>query len=158
MTVTETAQIGDLAPTFSLPTGDGDLVSAPDPDGRNIVLYFYPKDDTPGCTTEALDFTAMADDFAALNTVVIGVSKDSVAKHDKFSAKHGLNVILASDENDDVCERFGVWREKNMYGRKFMGIVRSTFLIDGQGVVRHVWPKVKVKGHVAQVLAEVQKL
>ncbi|MGB0507309.1 MAG: thioredoxin-dependent thiol peroxidase [Pikeienuella sp.] len=152
------AQIGDVAPTFSLPTGDGQMANVPDLNGRNVVLYFYPRDDTPGCTTEAQDFSAAAEQFAALNTVVIGVSKDSIAKHGKFSTKHGLTVTLASDEESDVCERYGVWQEKNMYGRKFMGIVRATLLIDDQGVIRHTWPKVKVKGHVDAVLAEVASL
>jgi peroxiredoxin Q/BCP len=152
------AQLGDLAPTVSLPSGEGRMVNIPDPEGRNVVLYFYPRDDTPGCTTEALDFSGAAEQFQSLNTIVIGVSKDSVAKHGKFSAKHGLTVTLASDEDSDVCERFGVWQEKSMYGRNFMGIVRATFLIDSLGVIRHIWPKVMVKNHVEAVLAEVRTL
>ena len=120
--------------------------------GQTVVLYFYPKDDTPGCTTEALDFTAMASDFAAANTVVLGVSKDTVAKHDKFVAKHDLGVKLLSDEDGAVCEAYGVWVEKKMYGKVHMGIERATFLIDGDGVVRREWRKVKVPGHVDEVL------
>jgi peroxiredoxin Q/BCP len=122
--------------------------------GKRAVLYFYPKDDTPGCTQEALNFTERAKAFAAAKTQVIGVSRDSVAKHDKFAAKHGLAVILAADEEGKTCEAYDVWREKTLYGRKFMGIERSTFLIDS-GRVTRVWRKVRVPGHVDDVLKEV---
>ena len=145
-------EIGEKAPDFTLPANGGDTVTLSGLAGQTVVLYFYPKDDTPGCTTEALDFTAMASDFAAANTVVLGVSKDTVAKHDKFVAKHDLGVKLLSDEDGAVCEAYGVWKEKSMYGRKFMGIERATFLIGADGMITHVWPKVKVKGHAAEVL------
>ncbi len=143
---------GDKAPDFTL-HGNGDAtVSLAGFAPKKVVLYFYPKDDTPGCTTEALDFTRLMDEFDAAGTVVVGISKDSAKKHDKFCAKHGLGVILASDENSDTCERYGVWVEKSMYGRTYMGIERSTFLIDGTGHIARIWPKVKVNGHAAEVL------
>lgn len=123
-----------------------------------MVLYFYPKDDTSGCTREANEFSARAADFSAAGAVVVGVSKDSVTSHDKFRAKHGLDLVLLSDEGSDVAERFGVWGEKSMYGRKYMGIDRSTFLIDATGTVAQVWRKVKVPGHVDAVLAAVKAL
>lgn len=143
---------GDPAPGFTLPRDGGDEVSLANYKGQTVIVYFYPRDDTPGCTTEALDFTAMADEFAAAGAVVIGVSKDSVAKHDKFIAKHDLGVILASDEHGSTCEDYGVWVEKNMYGRKSMGIERATFWINGDGVIERVWRKVKAKGHAQAVL------
>ena len=121
-----------------------------------MILYFYPKDDTSGCTAEAQAFTAAADDFAKAGAVVVGVSKDSAAKHGKFRAKYDLNIVLGSAADDDTVERYGAWVEKSMYGRKYMGIDRSTFLIDGDGVIRRVWRKVKVAGHAAQVLAAAQ--
>ncbi|MEP4189484.1 MAG: peroxiredoxin, partial [Sneathiella sp.] len=122
------------------------------------VIYFYPKDDTPGCTTEAKGFSELAGDFNTLGVKVIGVSKDTLAKHGKFRAKHELSVLLASDEEGQVCEAFGVWVEKNMYGRKYMGIERATFLIDESGTVRKIWRKVKVKGHVEAVLEAAKAL
>lgn len=150
--------IGDKAPAFSLPGSGGQTISLSDYGGKTVVLYFYPKDDTPGCTTEAKDFTAMADDFAAAGSVVIGMSKDTAAKHDKFIAKHGLSVLLASDEEGTALEDYGVWVEKKMYGRTYMGIQRATFLIDGDGVIQEIWPKVKVKGHAAEVLERAKAL
>ncbi|MCG8543456.1 MAG: thioredoxin-dependent thiol peroxidase [Alphaproteobacteria bacterium] len=147
-----TAEIGSKAPDFTMPTDDGTEVSLKSLKGKPVVLYFYPKDDTPGCTKEACGFRDSLPDFSKLDVDVIGVSKDSVEKHGKFKAKHGLTFRLGSDENGDVCERYGVWKEKNMYGRKFMGIERSTFLIDGDGVIRNVWRKVRVPGHVESVL------
>lgn len=149
---------GSPAPDFTLPrNGGGDVtLSALRP--QKVVVYFYPRDDTSGCTKEAQGFTAAADDFAAADTVVIGISKDSVASHDKFAAKYDLGVILASDEHGDVCERFGVWVEKAMYGKKYMGIERSTFLIDGQGRIAQAWHKVKVPGHVEAVLEAARAL
>ena len=126
--------------------------------GQALVLFFYPKDDTPGCTLEAQDFTARAADFAAAGTTVIGVSKDSVKAHDKFCKKHGLQIILASDEGGTTCEDYGVWVEKSMYGKTYMGIERSTVLIDGAGRVARIWPKVSVKGHADEVLAAAQAL
>lgn len=157
MTNNESPAPGDTAPDFTLPAPGGD-VSLSARNGRKTVLYFYPKDDTPGCTTEALDFTAEAAAFGAAGADVIGVSKDSVRAHEKFIAKHELGVTLASDEDGGVAEAYGVWVEKNMYGRTFMGIERTTFLIDGAGIIRRVWPKVKVKGHVAEVLNAVRAL
>ncbi|MFN3614096.1 MAG: thioredoxin-dependent thiol peroxidase [Rubrimonas sp.] len=150
------ASPGAPAPDFDLPRDGGGQAKLADFAGKTVVLYFYPKDDTSGCTTEALDFTARAGDFEALGAVVIGVSKDSVKKHDKFKEKHGLNVILLSDENGDVCERYGVWAEKSMYGKKYMGIERSTFVIDGEGRIAHAWRGVKVPGHVEAVLAAIR--
>lgn len=151
-------ETGAPAPDFTLPRDGGGQITLSALRPKKVVLYFYPKDDTSGCTAEALDFTARAAAFEAAGAMVIGISKDSVAKHDKFVSKHGLAVALASDEGQDTCERYGVWAEKSMYGRKYMGIERSTFLIDGTGTVRAVWPKVKVPGHAEAVLAAVKAL
>ena len=152
----KTLKPGDPAPPFELPTAGGGSVSLAGLKGKRFVLYFYPKDDTPGCTREALSFTEKAKAFAAAKTPVVGVSRDSVAKHDKFAAKHGLSVILASDEDGKVCQRYGVWTEKSLYGRTFMGIERSTFLVDEKGRVERIWRKVRVPGHVEDVLKEVK--
>lgn len=149
---------GDAAPDFTLPRDGGTTVTLSALAPQKVVLYFYPKDDTPGCTTEALDFTRLAPDFAAAGAVVVGVSKDSVKAHDKFCRKHGLGVILASDEEGDTCERYGVWVEKSMYGKTYMGIERTTFLIDGAGRIARIWSKVKVQGHAEEVLAAVRAL
>ncbi|MCC5984416.1 MAG: peroxiredoxin [Rhodobacteraceae bacterium] len=146
-------EIGDTAPDFTLPRDGGDTLTLSALRPSKVVLYFYPKDDTSGCTREAIGFTEAAEDFAAAGAVVVGVSRDSVAKHDKFIAKHGLKVALASDEDGAVCERYGVWVEKSMYGKKYFGIERATFLIDGEGRIAQVWRKVKVPGHVGAVLA-----
>ena len=148
---------GDKAPDFDLPTADG-RVSLAGLKGKAVVLYFYPKDDTSGCTAEAQGFTAAAGDFAKAGATVVGVSKDSAASHGKFQAKYGLDLTLGSAKDDDVVERYGAWVEKSMYGRKYMGIDRSTYLIDKDGVIRRVWRKVKVPGHVAEVLAEAKSL
>ncbi|MEC3950064.1 thioredoxin-dependent thiol peroxidase [Sphingobium sp. HWE2-09] len=126
--------------------------------GKPLVVYFYPKADTPGCTNEAKDFTALADDFAKIGVPVVGISKDKPAKLKKFADKYGLRVILASDESGAVCEAFGTWVEKSLYGRKYMGIERATFLVGADGTIQRVWPKVKVKGHAADVLEAVQAL
>ena len=150
--------IGDKAPMFNLPANGGGSINLADYAGKKVVLYFYPKDDTPGCTTEAKDFTAAIADFEGAGAVVIGMSKDTAAKHDKFVDKHDLKVKLASDEDGGTIEAYGVWVEKNMYGRKYMGIERATFLIDEKGTVREVWRKVKVKGHVDAVLESVRAL
>ena len=150
-------QPGDAAPAFDLP-GDVGPVSLDALKGRTVVLYFYPKDDTPGCTTEAQGFTAAAADFEKAGAVVVGVSKDTVARHAKFRAKYGLTPLLGSAAEDDVIERYGSWVEKSLYGRQYMGIDRSTFLIDGQGIIRRIWRKVKVGGHVAEVLKAAQEL
>lgn len=144
---------GDKAPDFELPTDGGGTINLSHFKGRKVVLYFYPKDDTPGCTTEAIDFTAALGAFAAAEAVVIGVSPDSTAAHDKFKAKHDLGVILAADPDRKVIERYGAWGEKMMYGRTSMGVIRSTFLIGADGTIRRIWRNVKVKGHVADVLA-----
>lgn len=153
-----TLDTGDKAPDFELPTDGNGSVKLSDLAGKPVVLYFYPKDMTPGCTTESCEFRDAEPDFGAVDAKIIGISKDSVDRHDKFKAKHGLNFTLASDENGTTCEDYGVWKEKNMYGKKFMGIERSTFVIDGDGVIRKVWRKVKVKGHVAEVLEAVRAL
>lgn len=142
---------GDKAPDFDLPTDTG-RVSLAALKGKTVVLFFYPKDDTPGCTTESVGFSQAKAEFEAAGAVVVGVSKDTAAKHGKFRAKHGLTVELGSDADNDVIERYGAWVEKKLYGREYMGIDRSTFLIDGDGVVRRIWRKVKVPGHVEQVL------
>lgn len=149
---------GTAAPDFTLPRDGGGTVTLSALRGGPVVLYFYPRDDTPGCTTEANDFTALLPEFTAAGATVIGVSKDTVAKHDKFIAKHDLGVILASDAEGDLCERFGTWVEKTLYGRTSMGIQRATILIDAGGVVARVWPKVKVAGHAAEVLEAVKAL
>ena len=145
-------EIGDAAPDFTLPRDGGGEVSLSAQRPKKVVVYFYPRDGTSGCTKEAQGFTEAAEDFATADTVVIGISKDGVASHDKFVKKHGLSVILGSDENSDVCERYGVWVEKAMYGKKYMGIERATFLIDGEGRIARAWHKVKVPGHVEEVL------
>ncbi|WP_128514325.1 peroxiredoxin [Tabrizicola thermarum] len=149
---------GQIAPDFTLPRNGGGTVTLSAFRPGKVVLYFYPKDDTPGCTLEAQDFTARLDAFTAANTTVIGISKDSVKAHDKFCTKHGLGVILASDETGHTCEDYGVWLEKSMYGKTYMGIERTTVLIDGEGKVARVWPKVSVKGHADEVLAAAQAL
>lgn len=148
--------IGQPAPAIDLPRDGGGQVKLSDYAGQQVVLYFYPKDDTPGCTTEAIGFSEAADAFGAAGAVVLGVSKDSVAKHDKFAAKHKLGVALLSDEHGDVCERYGTWVEKSMYGKTYMGIERATFLIGADGKIKDIWRKVKVPGHVQAVLAAVK--
>ena len=150
--------IGDTAPAFTLPRDGGEQVSLNDYAGQAVVLYFYPRDDTPGCTKEAIGFTEMAAEFAAANTVVIGASKDSVQKHDKFREKHSLGVVLVSDEESDLCETYGVWVEKNMYGKTYLGIERATFLIGPDGKIAQIWRKVKVPGHVEAVLEAARAL
>jgi len=150
--------IGKAAPAFTAPTDGGGRLALKDLKGSKVVLYFYPKDDTPGCTTEAIDFSGLVKKFEKAGAVVVGVSKDTPAKHDKFVAKHGLKVRLVSDEDGSICEAYGVWIKKKLYGRKYMGIDRATFLIDEQGKVRNVWRKVKVKGHAEEVLAAAEAL
>lgn len=147
---------GDKAPDFSMPTDGAQTVTLSDFKGKSVVLYFYPKDDTPGCTKEAIGFSEKIDEFEAAGAVVIGVSKDTAAKHGKFRTKHDLKVILASDAEGDVCERYGVWKEKSMYGRTYWGIERATFLIGPDGRIVKVWPKVKVAGHAEEVLDAVK--
>jgi peroxiredoxin Q/BCP len=155
--MTKNLAIGDPAPDFELPTDQGQ-VSLAGLKGQVAIVYFYPKDDTGGCTNQAKAFTAALPDLEALGAVVIGVSKDSLASHAKFRAKHELGVVLASDKDSDVIERFGAWVEKSMYGRTYMGIDRSTWLIDREGVLRAIWRKVKVPGHVEAVLSAVKSL
>lgn len=147
---------GDKAPDFTLPANDGQTLSLSDFSGKMVILYFYPKDDTPGCTKEAIGFSERLDEFESAGAVVIGLSKDSVAKHDKFRDKHGLTVNLVSDADSDVTERYGAWVEKKMYGKTYMGIERCTYLIGQDGVIQKVWRKVKVPGHVDAVLDAVQ--
>jgi len=146
------------APAFNLATDGGGRVSLDGLKGKNVVLYFYPKADTPGCTTEGQDFSALIDRFSAADAVVIGVSRDTVKKLDRFKAKHDLKVVLGSDEDGVVTEAWGVWVQKKLYGREYMGIERATFLIDSQGAVRRAWRNVKVKGHAEEVLAAVEAL
>lgn len=148
--------VGMPAPDAVFTTPEGKAAKASDYRGKALILYFYPKDDTSGCTKEAQEFSALADQFAKANAVVVGISKDSEKSHGKFIAKYDLKVALGSDESGAVCEAFGVWVEKSMYGKKYMGIERSTFLIDPAGEIAQVWRKVKVPGHAAQVLAAVQ--
>jgi peroxiredoxin Q/BCP len=148
---------GAPAPDFELAGADGPVRLA-DFAGKPLVVYFYPKDDTSGCTKEAQDFTALAGDFARAGVALLGVSKDSVASHAKFTAKYGLAVPLASDPEGAMIEAYGSWVEKNMYGRKYMGIERSTFLIDASGKLARIWRKVKVPGHAAEVLKAAQAL
>ena len=152
-----TLSIGDKAPNFSMPSDGGGTAALSDFKGRYLVLYFYPKDDTPGCTKEAIGFTESKSDFEALNTSILGISKDTPAKHDKFIAKHDLKVGLGSDESGEMIERYGVWVEKNMYGKKYMGIERATYLIGPDGTILEIWRKVRVKDHVSNVLTAVQK-
>ena len=150
--------VGDNAPDIALPRDGGDIVKLSDFAGKKVVLYFYPKDDTPGCTKEAIGFTESLDAFAALDAVILGVSKDSVKKHDKFAAKHDLKIALLSDEEGDVCERYGTWVEKKMYGKTYMGIERATYLIGADGKIAQVWRKVRVPGHVETVLEAAKAL
>jgi peroxiredoxin Q/BCP len=156
--MTTVLNAGDAAPGFDMPADGGGRVRLADFKGKALVLYFYPKDDTSGCTTEAKAFTEAADAFASAGAAVLGVSKDSVSSHEKFKKKYDLNFPLGSDGDGAVVEAYGVWVEKNMYGRKYMGIERATFLIDADGKIARVWRKVKVPGHAAEVLAAARTL
>ena len=149
---------GDKAPDFTLPRDGGGSVSLSEFHGRPVVLFFYPKDDTEGCTTEARDFTAAKADFDAAGVALLGLSPDPVKKHDRFVKKHDLGVPLASDEGLATLEAYGVWKEKSMYGRTYMGVERTTVLVDAEGKIAEIWPKVKVKGHVEAVLDAARKL
>ena len=153
-----TVKVGDKAPSFTLPQDGGGELSLKELKGKAVVLYFYPKDDTPGCTMEAQAFRDRVKDFKKLGAVVVGASKDSVKRHDNFKAKHKLPFALVSDADGALCAAYGVWVEKKLYGRAYMGIERATFLIDGKGVVREAWRNVKVKGHADAVLDAVRKL
>lgn len=150
--------IGDKAPDFTLPRNGGGEINLASLQGKAVVLYFYPKDDTSGCTVQALDFSAMGADFEAANSVVIGISPDSVKSHDKFAAKHALTVMLASDEEKTVLETYGVWKEKSMYGKKYMGVERTTYLIAPDGKIAKIWNKVKPAGHAQIVLEAIRAL
>ncbi|MEE9381122.1 MAG: thioredoxin-dependent thiol peroxidase [Hyphomonadaceae bacterium] len=151
--MTQNIEKGVNAPHFDLPTNAGGQAKLADYTGRWLVLYFYPKDDTPGCTKEALAFTELSASFDLAGADILGISKDTPVKHDKFITKHDLNIRLASDEDGTICEAYGVWVEKNMYGRKYMGIERATFLISPDSKIEHVWRKVKVASHAEDVLA-----
>lgn len=149
---------GDAAPDFNLPRDGGGETGLSVFHGRKLVLFFYPKDATSGCTAEAVSFTALAGEFEAAGTAILGISPDSVASHDKFKRKHGLEVALASDESKEMLQAYGVWVEKSMYGRKYMGVERTTFLIDPDGKIARIWRKVRVPGHADEVLAAAQAL
>jgi thioredoxin-dependent peroxiredoxin len=155
MTVLET---GQRAPDFDLPRDGGGALSLSDLSGRKIALYFYPKDDTSGCTAEAIDFSALKAEFEKAGTVVVGISPDSIKSHDKFKTKHDLSVDLVADEERKTLEDYGVWVEKSMYGRKYMGVERSTFLIGPDGRIARIWRKVKVPGHAQDVLEAARAL
>ncbi|MDX3911467.1 MAG: thioredoxin-dependent thiol peroxidase [Sphingobium sp.] len=150
--------VGDTVPDIALVDGEGESFTLADYAGKPVVLYFYPKADTPGCTSEAQDFTSMAEAFAQADAAVIGVSRDKPAKLKKFADKYGLKVRLGSDEPGTFCEAFGTWVEKSMYGRQYMGVERSTFLVNPEGVIARVWPKVKVKGHADEVFEALKSL
>ena len=157
--MTETVlEPGQSAPDFTLPASGGGTITLSALRPKIVVLYFYPKDDTPGCTIQANDFTARLPEFEALGAQVIGVSRDSVASHDRFTDKHGLKIPLVSDEDGTLCQAYGTWVEKTNYGRKYMGIERSTFLIDGTGTIRRIWRGVSPKGHVDAVLEAIRAL
>ncbi|MEN7538134.1 peroxiredoxin [Aurantiacibacter flavus] len=151
--------IGDSVPDIALETPEGGSVKVSDFKGEKLVLFFYPKDNTPGCTTENIDFSALAEDFAAAGTKLLGISKDSAKKHQNFIAKHDLKAPLATDpETNGLADALGIWVEKSMYGRTYMGMERTTYLVDADGKIARVWRKVKVKGHAAEVLAAAQEL
>ncbi len=151
-------KVGDKAPNFTLPADGGSKLSLAELKGKSVVLYFYPKDDTSGCTAEAIAFSKDSKAFKAAGAIVVGLSKDSAASHDKFKAKHALSVTLAADEETKTAAAYGVWVEKSMYGRRYMGMERATFLIDDKGIIRKIWRKVKVPGHSADVLAAAKAL
>ena len=148
-------KVGDLAPDFTAPTDGGGSIRLKDLRGQQVVLYFYPKDNTPGCTTESCEFRDAHAEFEAKNAVILGISPDGVKSHDKFKGKFELPFTLVSDEDHQIAESYGAWQEKSMYGRKYMGVQRSTFVIDQEGKITDVYAKVKVKGHVADVLKKV---
>ncbi len=157
-TMAKSPQSGDKAPAFSLPRDGGGTVSLKDYAGKKLVLYFYPRADTPGCTREAIEFSKLKAAFARVDTEILGVSADPVPAQDKFKSKHKLSITLASDEKHKMLEAYGVWQEKSMYGRKFLGVVRATFLIGPDQRIAKVWPKVSVAGHAEEVLAAAKDL
>ncbi len=152
-----TTLIGQLAPDLALPASNGQTVQLADFRGKNIVLYFYPKDMTPGCTTEACDFRDRHQDFSGLNTIIVGVSPDPIIKHEKFIEKHGLPFLLLADEQNELAKAFDVWKLKKNFGKEYMGIERSTFILDSEGKVVKEWRKVKVKGHTDEVFQFIQE-
>jgi thioredoxin-dependent peroxiredoxin len=152
-----TLEIGAKAPEFTLPMDGNGTISLKDFANKNLVIYFYPKDDTPGCTKEAIEFNSLRAAFLEVNAEILGVSADAVSSHDKFKAKYGLCFALASDENKEMLGAYGVWGEKRFMGKKYMGIERTTFLVDGKGIITHIWHKVKADGHAQQVLDAVLK-
>ena len=156
--MTNRPEKGEKAPNISIPISDEESVNLAAPSGAAHVVYFYPRDNTPGCTTESIDFSNLLPQFEALGVQIVGVSKDSLKSHASFKTKKELTVILASDEHADACEKFGVWVEKNMYGKKYMGIERSTFLVKADGTLAEIWRKVKVKGHADAVLAATREI
>lgn len=149
-------KIGDKVPEFKIPLSNGNFLETKNLKGKKYILYFYPKDNTPGCTNQAKDFSSKISELEKLNTQVIGISKDSIETHNKFIHKHALKILLGSDEEGKVLEKFGVWVEKNMYGRKYMGIERTTFLISETTKIEFIWEKVKVKGHVEEVINRIK--
>ena len=151
-------EVGQKAPDFNLPDENGENVSLATFEGKNIILYFYPKDNTPGCTKESIAFSGLKDEFEANNTIILGASKDSVKKHQNFIKKHDLTVKLLVDEEGTLCEDYTVWVKKKLYGREYMGIERATFLIGADGVIKNIWRKVKVNGHAEEVLEAVKAL
>ncbi|HPF46680.1 MAG: thioredoxin-dependent thiol peroxidase [Alphaproteobacteria bacterium] len=151
-------EIGQKAPDFTLPDETGNIVSLSDFDGKNIVLYFYPKDNTPGCTKESIEFSQLKGKFEDMDTIILGASKDSVKMHQNFIKKQNLTVKLLVDEHGTLCEDYGVWVQKKLYGREYMGIERATFLIGKDGLIKNIWRKVKVDGHVEEVLDAVKAL
>ena len=151
-------QVGDQAPDFCLQNQDEEMICLKDYRGKNVILYFYPKDNTPGCSMEAMMFTQFKDEFENNNAIIFGISKDSCDSHRKFIENKKLNITLISDPDKKIHKKYGVWRFKKFMGREFMGTIRTTFLIDGEGKIVHVWDKVKVKGHVEDVLEQVKNL
>ena len=151
-------EVGSMVPKFSMPDQNGKTHNIADYKGQWVILYFYPKDLTPGCTTEACNFQESLPDFNSIDAVIFGISKDSITQHKKFADKYNLKFSLLSDENSDVCEQFGVWQKKSMYGKEYMGIVRSTFLISPEGKIAKVYPKVNVNEHHAEILNDLKEL
>lgn len=151
------AEVGKIAPQFCLPSSEGDTFCLENYKGKKVVLYFYPKDMTPGCTTEACDFRDRTKEFEDMQAEIVGISIDSLARHAKFIEKHQLPFLLLSDEDHAVCEMYGVWQEKKMAGRTYMGVVRTTFIIDEEGKIEYVFPKVRVKNHIEEVLVYLTK-
>lgn len=155
--MTKTLSAGDNAPDFVVETADGS-VSLADLKGKYLILYFYPRDNTPGCTREAIAFSALKEDFAREGAHILGISRDSLKKHENFTAKHSLSIPLGADTDGAVCEAYGVWVKKKLYGREYMGIQRATFLIESNGRIAHIWPKVKLAGHAEDVLETLRAL